>query len=295
MTTALLTLPSHLLRLRRVQLSLLLITACLLALTAHGWLTLADPHQLTPLLLVFFAAFCCEYIDSSLGMGYGTSLTPLLLLAGFEPLQVVPCILLSELLTGIAATLMHHRDGNVDILGDRQARGVAFLLGLLSVLGAVVAVSFAVSISKQHLTLFIAGVILLTGVITLLNANKRLRFRLGHILAIGTLAAFNKGVSGGGYGPLVTSGQVVSGISARKAVAITSFSEALTCLVGLLAYMLLLEQIDWSLALPLSAGALCSVPLATFSVRALKEQLLRRLVGICSLTLACLMIIKLFV
>ena len=37
-------------------------------------------------------AFVCEFVDSTLGMGYGTSLTPILLLMGFEPLQVVPAV-----------------------------------------------------------------------------------------------------------------------------------------------------------------------------------------------------------
>ena len=39
---------------------------------------------------IFLAALFCEYIDSALGMGYGTTLTPLLLLAGFDPLEIVP-------------------------------------------------------------------------------------------------------------------------------------------------------------------------------------------------------------
>lgn len=73
-------------------------------------------------LAVFCAALACEYLDSSLGMGYGTTLTPLLLLLGFEPLAIVPAVLLSELVTGLAAGIMHHRDGNIDLIGDLQAR-----------------------------------------------------------------------------------------------------------------------------------------------------------------------------
>jgi len=46
------------------------------------------------LILLMPLAFVCEFIDSSLGMGYGTSLTPILLLMGFHPLQVVPAVLL---------------------------------------------------------------------------------------------------------------------------------------------------------------------------------------------------------
>ena len=44
-------------------------------------------------LLLFVFAFGCEFIDSSLGMGYGTILTPSLLILGFDPLLVVPAVL----------------------------------------------------------------------------------------------------------------------------------------------------------------------------------------------------------
>ena len=61
-------------------------------------------------------AFFAEYIDSTLGMGYGTMLTPLLmLLFGFEPLHVVPAVLLSELITGLLAGFTHHSMGNVNL------------------------------------------------------------------------------------------------------------------------------------------------------------------------------------
>ena len=36
--------------------------------------------------LILSMAFLCEYMDSPLGMGYGTTLIPILLILGFEPL-----------------------------------------------------------------------------------------------------------------------------------------------------------------------------------------------------------------
>jgi len=47
------------------------------------------------------------------------------------------------------------------------------------------------------------------------------------------VGAFDKGISGGGYGPVVTGEQMVLGIPGRNAVGITSFSEGLVSLVGL--------------------------------------------------------------
>ncbi len=42
-------------------------------------------------------------------------LTPMFLLMGFSPMQIVPAILLSELVSGLLAGFFHHREGNVDL------------------------------------------------------------------------------------------------------------------------------------------------------------------------------------
>ncbi|AHF05460.1 hypothetical protein MARPU_07355 [Marichromatium purpuratum 984] len=285
---------------RRLLLWAVLVSSVVLALLARDPLVeqgLFDPEWISlgsaALLAVFAAALLCEYLDSSLGMGYGTTLTPLLLLAGFAPLQIVPAVLLSELLTGLAAGLLHHRDGNIDLRRDHQARRTFWLLATLSAVGAISAVLLAVRLSTQWFSVAIAVIVLGMGLVTLITARRRLRYRPAGILAIGSIAAFNKGLSGGGYGPLVTSGQVVSGVAPRQAVAITSMAEALTCLIGLIAYLLLGGGIDWSLALPLSAGALLSVPLATVTVRRLPEALIRSAVGVLTLTLGGLLAFKL--
>ena len=239
-------------------------------------------------ILVFLVALICEYVDSALGMGYGTTLTPLLLLAGFAPLDIVPAILLSEAATGAAAGLLHQRDGNVNFMRDERARRTALLLIALSTIGAIAAATLAVKVSKETLTLFIATIIIAMGVVILVTLNRPFRYRPSGIVAIGAVAAFNKGLSGGGYGPLVTAGQVVSGLPPKNAVAITSVAEAFTCVVGLAAYLALGRQINWGLTVPLVAGALLSVPIATLTVRRMPEKGLRVVVGVVTLALGAL-------
>ena len=59
-------------------------------------------------------ALVCEYINSTLGMGYGTALTAMLLLFGFTPMQIVPVVLLSELISDFSMGFLHHKNGNVN-------------------------------------------------------------------------------------------------------------------------------------------------------------------------------------
>ncbi len=285
---------------RRTRLWLFLVTGVVgLLITLHfmpGWNVPAQATLGLPtftVLAIFMAALACEYMDSSLGMGYGTTLTPVLLLAGFAPLQIVPAVLLSELMTGLAAGVLHQRDGNVDFLHDARARKTTLLLGSLSGIGALLAVWLAVSISKFWLGLFITAIILAMGVIILLTRNRQIPYRAGGIVAIGAVAAFNKGLSGGGYGPLVTAGQVVSGLPAKHAVAVTSVAESLTCLIGVLGYLALGKSIAWELAMPLALGALLSVPMATLTVRRSSEATLRGLVGVVTLILGGVALMKL--
>ena len=266
------------------------------ALMPHGLWANSDQAHVVPraAILVFLAALVCEYLDSSLGMGYGTTLTPILLLAGFAPLDVVPAILLSEALTGAAAGLLHQRDGNVNFLRDPRARRTALLLIALSAVGAISAAVLAVRISKEALTLFIATIIIAMGIVILFTLNRPFRYRPSGIVAIGAVAAFNKGLSGGGYGPLVTAGQVVSGLPAKSAVAIASVAESFTCVIGLAAYLVLGHQINWGLAIPLAGGALLSVPIATLSVRRLPEKGLRLIVGVVTVALGALALSAVF-
>jgi hypothetical protein len=281
---------------RRLRLWSIATLATLAALYAQAQFPASLPHTelaIGALLAVFFSALACELLDSSLGMGYGTTLTPILLVAGFEPLQVVPAVLVSELVTGLLAGLMHQRDGNVDLLRDRQARTTVLLLSALSALGAIVAVVVALSVSKFWLGAFITTIVLAMGVVTLLTWRRQIRFRPGAIIAIGLVAAFNKGLSGGGYGPLVTAGQVVSGLPARSAVAITSLAESLTCAVGLGAYLAAGRHLDLNLVVPLVAGAVLSVPLATGLVRGMREAQVRLAVGVLTCVLGLVSLVKL--
>lgn len=272
---------------------------------------------LAAVIALIVVAFACEYVDSTLGMGYGTTLTPVLLIAGFSPLQVVPVILLSEFLSGILAGFFHHREGNVDfqpkagniaqIVDSLKSLGyietirqkfprhlkVALLLASCSVVGTVFAVYVAVSIPRFWLNLYIGALVFSMGIIILVLMNRDFRFSWKKITCLGLIASFNKGMSGGGYGPVVTGGQILSGMESRSAVGITSLAEGITCLVGILCYLIALEKpFDWELAPFIVAGAVLSVPLSAKSVKSISPKYLKILIGVLTMCLGLLTIGK---
>lgn len=259
--------------------------------------------------LIVMIAFACEFIDSTLGMGYGTTLTPVLMLMGFEPLQIVPSILVSELITGVMAGVTHHWAGNVNFRpatcdGKRICRGIrkyglidsvrrgfprhlkiALLIAACSVIGTIVAVIIAVNIPKYYLQLYIALLIIAIGLTIMLTLNKSFGFSWKKVVGLSLLASFNKGISGGGYGPVVTGGQLLSGIDVRNAVGITSLAEGITCLAGVITFVLTVDKVDFELAPFLIIGAILSVPLSAICVSKVPAKKLKIVVGLLSIVL----------
>lgn len=274
---------------------------------------------LAPLLAisVLVTAALAEYTDSTLGMGYGTSLTPLLLLFGFPLESIVPAILLSEFLSGIFAGFTHHAVGNVDIrpktmnicriyralkaLGLRESfrRGVprslrvAIVLAACSIIGTVTAVLIALELPKRLLQAYVGILISCIGLVLLIKKKRERPFSWKRITLLGIIASCNKGISGGGYGPVITGGQLLSGVDGKNAVAITSLAEGLTCLVGVVSYSIAADSIDWQLAPYLLVGSLLSVPFSALTVRKIHTQNLHKLIGLVSLGLGILSLGKL--
>jgi uncharacterized membrane protein YfcA len=242
---------------------------------------------------IALGALLCEYVDSTLGMGYGTTLTPVLLMFGFKALDIVPAVLFSELFTGLVAAVTHHNAGNVSLKPGTKDFKVSTVLALCSVVGTLAAVFVAVSIPKMYLKLYIGVLVLVMGVLILISRNRVRPFSWGKIVGLGAVASFNKGMSGGGYGPLVTAGQILSGVEGKSAVGITSFAEGLTCAVGVAAYCLITKgAMPWNLAAPLAVGALLSVPFSAWSVKKISARKLTLAIGVLTTALGILTLVK---
>lgn len=245
-------------------------------------------------LALILLAFFCELMDSTLGMGYGTTLTPVLMLFGFGPLAIVPCVLLSELITGITAGMAHHKAGNVSFKRGSVHLNIALVLSACSIIGATIAVFLAINIPKLWLNTYIGFMVLGMGIIILLTLNKDYIFSWKKITGLGFIAAFNKGMSGGGYGPVVTGGQILSGINGNHAVGITSLAEGLTCIVGVIVFIISPVTINWGLAPSLIIGALLSVPFSIFIVKKIPTRSLKIAIGALTLILGSVTLLKVF-
>ena len=184
-------------------------------------------------LCILFVAFIAALIDTSLGMCYGTILAPILLIAGYPPEVVVPTILFSQLLVDIGGGLTHINVKNFTRKDIKVALLVAVPATIFVSLGVFLNVNLPTIITKTYIGLIVTilGLLLLLG-IKLRKTSKRLVF-------ISSIAGFNKGFMGGGFGPVVVSGQIALNHDVRPSVSIGDIAEIPVCIAGLLAFALI--------------------------------------------------------
>jgi len=264
-----------------------------LADAKFGWLHSSFPASISNASLVLLLlALGCEFMDSTIGMGYGTTLTPVLLILGYPVTVIVPAAVLSQFIGNLSSAFFHHQAGNVDFLRDHKARNTALIMGTVGMVVSVLSVLVAVRLPQDVLRTMVAAIVAVLGVFLLISTRLKFEFRWRNIGILAGLAAFNKSFSGGGYGPLVCGGQVLAGLSVRKAVATTALAEAIVCVVTVVTYWATGATLPLAVVLPLVAGSVLSTPLSAVTLRRLPTSLVRRLMGVAVLALGVLALLK---
>jgi uncharacterized membrane protein YfcA len=161
---------------------------------------------------------------------------------------------------------------------------IVLLLGAMSILGTMVAVFLATSLPARAVKLYIGAMIFVIGVVIIATMHLNLAFSWSRIVVLGLLSSFNKGISGGGYGPVVTGGQLLAGVDPKNTIGITSLSEAITCIGGVALY-LVSGSVDWLLAPYLVIGAMLSLPFAAFTIKRARTRSIRFTVGVVTIIL----------
>lgn len=231
-----------------------------------------------PLWIISVISFIVEMADSTLGGGFGTVLSPVLLLMGYSPLQIVPVIMISEICTGILTGGFYHAVGNVDFK-DKAIQRMTFGLAFCSIMGVISSVLIAVNIPKAWVSNYIAVLVFSMGLFLVIRGQKKIPFSKFKILGLGCLVGFNKGISGGGYGPIMTAGSILSGVKEKHSIAVISIAEGLTCIAGLVVYYLSKKTLDLQLLPWILLGSLLASPLAAKSVKIMPDHLFGKLVA----------------
>ena len=247
-------------------------------------------------ILLCFVSFFPGLIDASLGMGYGFTVTPALLLLGFRPTKVVPVVLISSIIGDVLSSFFHHRFKNADFSLHSRETKIGLVVGVLGGLGAIFGALITLNLSAVYLRVYIGTLIVVMGFFVLFTRKRKAGvFSWPKMFLLSLVGSFNKGLGGFGFGPIVTSGGLLIGIKEKAAVAIQCLSETFVCIVGILTFVLAEIQLDWYLALPISVGVAASSLPATYFVHKTNPVTLRWLIAVAAITLGVITLMQTFV
>jgi uncharacterized membrane protein YfcA len=224
--------------------------------------------------ILVILAFLMESVDNCMGGGFGTILSPLLILFGYDPKVVVPAILVSEAVSGLWGGAWHVKFGNVNF----RAVG-ATLLG--SLLGMTIATLLIGEIlPSSTVRIFIAVLTVAMGVFAVIKSfslvNKHAKtsekVSITKTTLLGFIIGFNKGGSGGGYGPLSVSGYMLLGLIPAVAIGTTTLAEGIACTLGVALYSQI-TGIVLTVAIPLAVGSFIADPVSAWANNKLKLKL----------------------
>ncbi len=241
-------------------------------------------------------AFIMEFIDAFAGMGFGI-VAPILVLLGYNPLDIVFAILFCSAALSLTAGILHHGFKNVSFKFKSKSFKIASVLTAFGIIGILIGAIVAINLPEIVLKAYVGLIFLFIGTIILFNVKKKKRYKFSwkKLLGLGSFASFNKGIVGGGFGPILTGGQIISGLKSKKAVGITSIVEGVVSTFGILFYLLLTKDayVDWGMILSLLIGGIIATPFAAYAVKRIKAHNLIKYVGAISIILGMAVIIKL--
>lgn len=259
--------------------------------TAHGWV---GTDGWAVFWWVVLIAIVLEFLDAAAGMGYGTAITPLLLLIGFDPVQIVPAVMIQQGIAGLLGAFLHREFGNVEWRLRPMSETIKLWL-IISVIGCA-AVAFSITtvyallkLAKVWINLYVAILLVGMGVVSLINRRHNRVYRPRGMFFFGALAGFNKGIGGGGYGPVVTVGGMLSGIPVKSMMAVTAISEGTVCMFSVGVWLAMMSQgvvIDFILLPSMLLGSMIAAVAAPYATRVLPERAWRLVVPVYCCVLA---------
>jgi len=239
------------------------------------------------LFLIIILGFLAAFLDTSMGMGYGL-LSPILIALGLDPFIVVPVLLISQMTTGFTGTVFHSLYNNVNLSShDTQDVKSTALFIIMGVIGMTFAVLLAINLNDIILMLYIGILMIIAGLLMLPNIT--FIFSWKRMLILSSWASFNKAISGGGYGPIMTIGQMTSGRDVRESVAVTDFSEAFLSGFGFLLYLICqqIRNINFIVTIELSIimiiSGMIATPLGALVTKRLEKKNTKKIIGVLSI------------
>ncbi|CAA9557548.1 MAG: Sulfate transporter, CysZ-type [uncultured Thermomicrobiales bacterium] len=224
-----------------------------------------------------------QFIDGTLGMGFGVTSATVLLFLGVSPLTASAATHAAKLPTTLVSGLSHWRAGNVDLPVLLRVAAPGALGGFL---GAVVLTNISLASAKG----WMSGLLIFFGLVIFARFGLGVRLiptpQGGHkvrwLAPIGLVGGFVDATGGGGWGPVVTpSLMTVTRHEPRKVVGTTNAAEFVVAVSVSSGFLTGAAQhsIPWLPVIGLVVGGVLVAPFAARLAGRLPHALMGTLVG----------------
>jgi len=234
------------------------------------------------LIVVAIAGLVAQFVDGSLGMGYGLTSSTLLIFAGLSPAAASASVHLAEVGTTALSGVAHHRFGNVDW---HAVRRIAIPGGIGAFLGATLLSSLSTESAKPLAStlLFTLGIyVLLRFLLGKQRVSRKGQPGLRFLAPLGLIGGFIDATGGGGWGPVTTPTLLADGrLAPNRVVGTVSASEFIVAISASAGFFTALggEVLRMEFVAALLAGGFIAAPIAAYMVRHLNPRLLGVIVG----------------
>ncbi|MBC7098775.1 sulfite exporter TauE/SafE family protein [Candidatus Bipolaricaulota bacterium] len=229
----------------------------------------------TSLGLFVAVGFLAQLIDGAMGMAYGVTSTTFLLSLGVPPALASAGVHTAEVFTTLASGLAHWRLGNVDWHLVKR-------LVVPGVVGGALGAYVLSSVPAQSIKPYVAGYLLLMGLVIVARSFKRTKTREVRkgLIPLGAVGGFLDAIGGGGWGPIVTSTLVARGNHPRFTIGSVNLTEFFVTVAEAATFFTLIGLAGWRIIVGLLLGGVLAAPVAACVLRILPTRWLMLAVGL---------------
>ncbi len=218
-----------------------------------------------PLIVVFaIVGGIAQFVDGSLGMGFGVTSATLLTLLGYSAVAASAGTHAAKMGTTLVSGLAHWRQGNVEWR-------VLLALAVPGTIGAFTGAVILTNISMDGARIWMAVILLVLGISIVMRFAfgkaliPQMKVRTRHLWPIGVFGGFVDATGGGGWGPVATpSLMTVTRHEPKKVVGTVNAAEFAVAVAASMGFLVGAKesQVPWGAVAGLIVGGLIVAPFA---------------------------------
>ncbi len=218
-----------------------------------------------PMIVIFaLVGAAAQFVDGSLGMGFGVTSATLLTLLGYSAVAASAGTHAAKMGTTLVSGLAHWREGNVEWR-------VLLALAVPGTIGAFTGAVILTNVSLDGARIWMASILLVLGISIVMRFAfgkaliPQMKVRTRHLWPIGLFGGFVDATGGGGWGPVATpSMMTVTKHEPKKVVGTVNAAEFAVAVAASMGFLIGAKesQVPWGAVAGLIIGGLIVAPFA---------------------------------